>query len=533
MELEKNYLVFPTSRTAAERRMRLLRGGEVLAEYQIRFDPEHPDFTAYLDVRRFRGETLTVSIEPPCEVPFRQTEEPALPDLYREPLRPQVHFSVKTGWNNDPNGLVFLNGVYHMFYQYGPCTVRWNNMHWGHAVSRDLVHWQELPCALCPDERGMPFSGSAAVDTENRSGLGRDDTPPVLFFYTATGLGFTLEHGGDNFTQCLAYSTDGCRSLRRYEGNPVLPHRCSGNRDPRVIFCEELGCWLMALYAEDDIYWIFQSQDLLHWAPHQTLRLPGDNECPDLYPVTAEDGTRKWIFSGAHDIYLVGAFRDGLFCPEQPPRPLSYGGLVYAAQTFANLPGGVVRIAWLQTRIPEARFSQQMGFPTEMSLCRRPDGWRLAASPVGAIRTLYRAELERTRLLLETETQLALPEGACDLSLRFAGDSAGTLCVALFGLTLCCDFDRRVVSLNGTEAPFWSDGGVPELRLLFDRCTAELFLDGGTVLLAVETYPDFCQSTLTLRPSRPLKLERLHWAALSSIWEEHQTPSTEANPPLK
>lgn len=220
-----------------------------------------PAYSCWLDVRRFMGMQLEVNLP---EDAFSLTDE--LPKaLYRESLRPQTHFSARTGWINDPNGLVYHNGVYHLFFQHNPAGNQWGNMHWGHAVSRDLVHWTQEPIALYPDALGTMFSGSAVVDERNVSGFGKG---ALLLFYTAAG---------DPFTQCLAWSTDG-KQFRKYEGNPIVPHIAGANRDPKVIWCEELGCYVMALYLENNTYTLLLSDDLLHWREHQHIELPGDSE---------------------------------------------------------------------------------------------------------------------------------------------------------------------------------------------------------------------------------------------------------------
>ena len=163
---------------------------------------------------------------------------------YNELHRPQFHFSPRTGWTNDPNGLVFYRGQYHLFFQHNPVSVKWGNMTWGHAVSTDLIHWQEVEDAIHPDELGTAFSGSAVVDWHNTAGLASGDEKAIVAFYTSAGSCVTPPKP---FTQSIAYSTDAGRTWQKYAGNPVLGHIRAENRDPKVIWHEPTGRWVMAL----------------------------------------------------------------------------------------------------------------------------------------------------------------------------------------------------------------------------------------------------------------------------------------------
>ncbi len=510
------YLSFWTDDQAPERPMRLWQEGRLMAEYQIRFAHRPEGFHAWLDVRRFCGQEVEIEILPELKVDFSQERERELPELYREDLRPQIHFSVKTGWNNDPNGMIFLDGQYHMYYQYGPCGTHWNNMHWGHAVSRDLVHWEELPCALCPGPYGMPFSGNGILDQENRTGLGK----AALFFYTATGTGFTLERGGTNFTQHLAYIPQGEKELRFYEKNPILPHICDGNRDPFVIYCEELGAYVMALYHQEDEFGLYASADLLHWEAFQTLHLAGEEECPNLYPIQAKDGARKWIFTGAHDIYVVGCFENGQFVPEQEPRSLSFGGILYASQCIANLKERATRVSYEELRIPSSRFSQQMGIPTDMGLLPHGEGYLLTAWPVPELLTLCTREMREEGLRLRKGEPWEAPvDGpAADVEICFGGHPEGTVLLSLSGVEMQLDFSQNKFSMEGVTAPLTRTGGPFKLRAILDRCSAEVFLDGGAVLAVARCQTHAGQSQVILRADEDLLVETLCCRSLQSIW---------------
>ncbi|MFC1601814.1 glycoside hydrolase family 32 protein, partial [Candidatus Sumerlaeota bacterium] len=181
---------------------------------------------------------------------------------YAERFRPQYHFSMQQGWINDPNGLVYYDGVYHLFCQHYANDIKWGPMHWSHATSADLVNWQEQPIALYPDERGTCYSGSAVVDWRNTSGLGEHGEPALLAFYTAAGSKVTPPKP---FTQCLAFSTDNGRTWRKYEGNPVLQNVVGANRDPKVFWHVPTKRWIMVLYLEGGTFGLFGSPDATNW----------------------------------------------------------------------------------------------------------------------------------------------------------------------------------------------------------------------------------------------------------------------------
>ena len=186
--LSARYLLLPVSQQAATKKLCLYEDGRLLADYDLRLDAVAPTTQACIDVLRWQGKTVELTVTPAMEYPVSLSDSVCLPGLWREPLRPQVHLTVPAGWNNDPNGLIFHRGEYHLFYQFNPCGTEWGNMHWGHAVSTDLLHWRHLDIALFPDESGTMYSGSALEDRDNRTGLG-DGRPPLLLYYTAAAAG--------------------------------------------------------------------------------------------------------------------------------------------------------------------------------------------------------------------------------------------------------------------------------------------------------------------------------------------------------
>ncbi len=454
MLVEKRYLVLPVDDGAEEtQRLTLREGDKIRAELTVRLSGT-PRAFMYYDLRDFLGRDLSLSIEP--ERPFepRFTDEPDRAGLYAERYRPAAHFSPAWGWMNDPNGLVKVGDTWHLFFQHNPAGTRWGNMHWGHAVSADLVAWRQLEEALYPDETGTMFSGSAVLDEGNVSGLGRDGRAPILLFYTAAG---------EPFTQRLAFSTDGGKTFSKY-GSALVPNLCPGNRDPKVVYCPDAGKWLMALYLTGHEFMLLESENLLSWRQMQRFTLPEDGECPDFYPLTCE-GERKWVFTAAHDRYLVGSVRDGCFVPEQEARRLHWGD-GYAAQSYF-LPGSDrrVRFAWNRSEVPCMPFQCALSTPQEMTLRRAEGLWRLCCLPAAEFTALRGEQVRGVGSLSvpgkAADAELVIPAGKpVEISLR-------GLRMAVEGDCLRCG--EHAVPLTRME------DGCFHLRAVLDAQCAEVY----------------------------------------------------------
>ena len=287
--VSKRFLRVPVKFDGTSHKFTFSENGTPVYKFDAVYTEKNADAVYYADLRDYLGKTMTVTVEPECA--FTPVFEDAMTPLTVEEtvLRPQLHFTAERGWINDPNGLCFYGGQYHLFYQHNPYGRLWGNMHWGHAVSPDLLHWEYKEEAMFLDMDGAMFSGCAVVDHNNVSGLKEGDETPILFFYTCAGE--------KKSTQCLAYSTNGGKTLKKYDKNPLIDEIAPGNRDPKVIYDAKRARWLMALYFVERTYAIFTSQDLLHWELLQKFDLPGDDECPDLYPLTADAGRTLWVYS--------------------------------------------------------------------------------------------------------------------------------------------------------------------------------------------------------------------------------------------
>ena len=493
--VEKRYLKMPVRFDGAACRFTITENGVPVYGFDAAYAAEDADAVYYADLRNFVGKTVTLETEPGCgfTAEFSDRMEPLT--AAENALRPAVHFAAERGWINDPNGLCFYNGQYHLFYQHNPYGRLWGNMHWGHAVSGDLLHWEHREEALFSDMHGAMFSGSAVVDYENVSGLKQGIETPLLFFYTCAGE--------KESTQCLAYSTDGGKTLVKYEKNPLLEQIVGGNRDPKVIYDAARSRWLMALYFEARTYALFTSQNLLDWTFLQKFDLPGDDECPDCYPLTADDGRTLWVFSGAHDMYFVGDFdKDGLYQPVQSVGQLSYNSQAYAAQTYYYEPGKpVIRFAWNRSEVPGAPINGSMCTPTEMTLRCIGGRYYLCANPIGGLDQLVvSARLEHNLSVQHFEQPLHSKACRVTLSVKETGFTC-----SLYGLNI--RVESAGVSCGDAFLPRTEEETM-ELTILCDTTSTELYLN-GTAITAVAHVEDPQKAALTIDADKPVQIDTL------------------------
>ncbi|HEY3782999.1 MAG TPA: glycoside hydrolase family 32 protein [Fimbriimonadaceae bacterium] len=404
---------------------------------------------------------------------------PSVPTIQAETLRPQYHFTAPTGWLNDPNGLVFFKGQYHLFYQHNPFGTAWGNMTWGHAISEDLIHWKDLPNAIEPDNLGTIFSGSAVIDSNNVAGFGKD---AIVCFYTAAG-GTNDASKGKPFTQCLAYSNDGIH-FTKYAGNPIIPHVAGENRDPKVVWDEDHKEWLLALYLTGGTYTLFKSGDLKNWSRLEDVKFPGTDECPDFFPMPYA-GSHKWVFTGANGRYMVGSFDGTAFHAETPAKPTNWGNTGYAAQTYFNAPHGEqIQISWMQgSDFPGCSWNQQMAFPTQLKLIESKDGPELTLEPIRNIKKL------RGWFVGFTDGEASVPSGLFDFSGEWTIPTSGTLEIKANGVAIHFDAATHKLTALGKDATLDPIDGKLQLRILADVTTVEIYAQGGRVWMPLFHLP--------------------------------------------
>jgi fructan beta-fructosidase len=330
-----------------------------------------------------------------------------------EPFRPQYHFTPERNWINDPNGLVFFQGEYHLFFQYNPFGDKWGHMSWGHAVSRDLLHWQQLPVALSEADGLMIFSGSAVVDWKNTSGFGQNGRPPIVAIYT----GHRPSDGRQ--AQCIASSIDRGRTWTKFTGSPVLDVDSNNFRDPKVFWHEPTQRWVMAVSkAEERRIQFYGSSNLQQWTRLSEFGPSGSTngvwECPDLFPLPI-DGFSKpaaWVLivnvgsgspgGGSGTQYFVGQFDGQTFTPDEKfARPVDalwadYGRDCYAAVSWSDIPKSDGRRIWLgwmsnweyAQDVPTAPWRNAMTIPRVLSLHQTAQGLRMIQQPVRELKRL-------------------------------------------------------------------------------------------------------------------------------------------------
>lgn len=413
---------------------------------------------------------------------------------YKEAYRPQFHFTPKTNWTNDPNGLIHYKGEFHLFFQHNPFGIDWGNMTWGHAVSPDLVHWKQLPHALHPDELGTIFSGSGVVDWNNTGGFQTGDEAVLVNFYTSAG-----SHAPEPvpFTQSIAYSNDRGRSWTKYEGNPVIGHIVGSNRDPKVIWHEPTQKWVMALYLDKNDYALFGSTNLKEWTRLSDLQIP-DTECPDIFelPVDGDDENTRWVFWGAAGKYYVGDFDGTTFTPEGDAHRADYGANFYAAQTWSDIPasdGRRIQIAWMSgSKPPEMPFNQQMSFPCELTLRTTSKGIRLHREPVAEIETLHAYTHAWSNIALKPGEDLlaGLTGELFDIRAEVALNDASAVGFKIRGEDVRYDVAEKQLTFLERSGPLVPQDGKIRLHVLVDRISIEAFGNNGELSMTSYFLPE-------------------------------------------
>ncbi len=482
--IDKRYLHLSVKNGAPKRKMRFTVDGQTVREFEIEYAEGPADYVTLADVTAFRGKSLTVNVDRMSGGPEAlaaitpSDEKPSVADLYQEKLRPQFHFTSQRGWLNDPNGLVYANGKYHLFYQHNPYGWGWGNMHWGHAVSADLLHWQELPESVYPAKFGdWAFSGSAVVDPLNTTGFGekQNGIETIIAAFTSTGRG-----------ECLLTSRDNGLTWSELPENPVVKHQ---GRDPRLLWHAPTKKWVMALYDEfEGKQWItfHTSTDMRKW--EFASRIEGYFECPDLFEAEIAGTTEKrWVLSAADGKYTTGQFDGKTFTPAGPKQQLWYGNF-YAAQTYSNDPKGrIIQIGWgRDINFPGMPFNQQMVVPVELTLHKAGDKVVLHALPVKELEglqdsTIVEAKLASGAARVEYEIDGEGFRGKIDLQIQ----EAKVVVLTVNGVPITIDSEKGTLTCQHVTAAVRITDQKLSLVILLDRGSIELFANQGETAISV------------------------------------------------
>ena len=499
----------------------------------------------------------------------KSTEE----ELYR----PHIHFTPKSGWMNDPNGMFYLNGIYHLCFQYYPGGNTWGPMHWGHAVSSDLIRWEEKPIAIYPDDKGYIFSGSAVVDVKNTSGLGENGVPPIVAVFTYHDMEGEKANRTDYETQAIAYSLDEGKTFKKYDGNPVIGNEgIKDIRDPKVIWDKARNQWVMVLAAGQEILF-YSSSNLKDWKLESNFgegegAHGGVWECPDLIQMKVEStGELKWVLfvsinpggpnEGSATQYFVGDFDGVTFSLDQSFKQeinntpskgiwIDYGRDNYAGVTWSNIPdtdGRQLFIGWMSNwdygqKVPTESWRSAMTIARSLSLHSTGESYKLFSHPVTELDVYRERGIKKESVLVSKELKLIGSENiglsSTDVIFEFEDASSKGFEFSLrnkrgdvlsFGYDQeCCEYylNRSKAGLVDfsdkfshriTTAKRTSTSHYLSGRIILDKTSIELFFDGGETVITEIFFPVAPFEELVIVPqAEALTLKRIEMFSLKT-----------------
>ena len=481
-----------------------------------------------------------------------------------EPHRPQIHFTPQANWMNDPNGLVFYKGTYHLFYQYYPEGTVWGPMHWGHATSKDLVHWQHQKIALYPDSLGYIFSGSVVVDYKNTSGFGKNGKIPLVAIFTHHDPKGEMNGKNDFQNQSIAYSLDEGKTWTKYSFNPVLKNPGIRDfRDPKVSWNEAANKWIMTLATLNCITF-YSSLDLKHWEKESEFGKEigahgGVWECPDLFPLTYQ-GKKLWVLlvnlnpggpnGGSATQYFVGDFNGHQFQTfANDTRWIDYGPDEYAGITYYNTGNRKIFLGWMSnwqyaTQVPTEKWRSATTIPRELSIAKVGDKYLLASKPVDELNKLISKDvtmhnIRASSFCLTQKTEKL--KGAARLNITSAR-------VKDFTITFSNKLNQKLVigfeqnkneffidrmqsgKLNFEKgfarkhsAPRFINASNMDITLIIDDASVELFADNGLTVMTAIFFPDENYSDIKIDSPGSLEIKKMNYSKFQSIYQNSKS----------
>lgn len=480
-------------------------------------------------------------------------------EVYHESYRPQIHFSPKEKWTNDPNGMVYENGIYHLFFQYYPDSTVWGPMHWGHATSKDLVHWQQQPIALYPDSLGYIFSGSAVVDKNNTSGFGKNGKGPMVAIFTHHNPAREKQKRNDVENESLAYSIDDGKTWTKYANNPVLKNPgISDFRDPKVMWFEPQKKWIMTLATKDRITF-YSSPNLKNWAKESEFGKEvgahgGVWECPDLFSLN-DNGKKVWVLivninpggpnGGSATQYFLGDFDGKHFtASDTKTRWIDYGPDEYAGITWSNTGDRKIFLGWMSNWlyaniVPTNSWRGAMTIPRELKVKHVGDDVLITSQPVDEL-TVNPSKKKVAENTGVTESlnvsgkteQITLP---CAIKCDFTKNAGFSLILSNnLGEEVVIGYDKnqnqyyidrsksgKVDFYKGFAAkhvaPSLSDKPKTNLSLIIDVSSVELFADDGLTVMTEIFFPGKPFNQVKILSSGKT-IEQSKYTRLTGIW---------------
>jgi fructan beta-fructosidase len=484
-------------------------------------------------------------------------------EKYKEPFRPQFHFSPEKKWMNDPNGMVFYKGIYHLFYQYYPDDIVWGPMHWGHATSTDLIHWAHKKIALFPDKLGMIFSGSAVVDLNNTSGLGTTENPPMIAIFTYHDMAGEKAGRTDYQTQGLAYSLDEGETWLKYEKNPIVKNSVLKDfRDPKVFWNTETNLWNMVLVAGDHAQF-YTSENLINWKFESEFGKKvgahgGVWECPDIFKLkVAGSKEEKWVLlisinpgapnGGSGTQYFVGDFDGKSFKTTQKDiKWIDNGTDNYAGVTYNNTPDNKrIFLGWMSNWLyarntPTKNWRSAMTLPRELSLVKINSSYVLKNSPIESFKKQLVSEFSKDLLSIKpqqkinftydnfNQSEIKFKAASKNLKLIFSNEVNDSLVLNYDAVQKTFSIDRRHSGIVNFEENFGKEihtTATPSIisktidyQIILDWSSIEIFLNGGVYGFTEQIFPNKPYTKLSIQSDEKQEIKNLTVHRIKGIW---------------
>jgi fructan beta-fructosidase len=485
---------------------------------------------------------------------------------HSEPFRPQFHFTPEKKWMNDPNGMVYYKGVYHLFYQYYPGDIVWGPMHWGHAISNDLIHWSYKKTALFPDKLGLIFSGSAVIDLKNTSGLGTKENPPMIAIFTYHNMEGEKSGRKDYQTQGLAYSLDEGNTWIKYNGNPIIKNSTQKDfRDPKAFWNPQTNLWNLVLVAGDHAQF-FTSKNLINWEFQSEFgRNIGAHggvwECPDIFKLKVADSKEeKWVLlisinpgapnGGSGTQYFIGDYDGKSFKTDQKDiKWIDQGADNYAGVTYNNTPDDKrVFIGWMSNwnyarDTPTENWRSAMTLPRELSLVKINNDYVLKNTPIEQLKSQLKQEYSNKTIKLQADekveinypnfnqSEIKFIAEAKDLKLVFSNGATDSLAIEYNAKQKTFSIDRRhsgIVNFEGSFGKQIHKTAVPNIisntidyQIIMDWSSIEIFLDGGIYSFTEQIFPSTPYTKLTVSSTENQEVNAFSINYIKSIWDKN------------